>query len=278
MWRIAKFRGVPRARRTAKIVRVMVGGRVMSHADSGGYSNYLVFVDESGDHGLRNIDPAYPVFVLAFCVLAKEDYVSRVTPMLQRFKIKHFGHDGVILHERDIRKDQGPFAFLKSNERKQSFLDELTTILAALPFTLICSVIRKDSLLATQSDPGNPYHIALGFGLRQVSRYLRGEGVATGRTHLMVEKRGKREDAELASEFRRVCLHVTHDRQLPFEIVFVDKKGNSAGLQIADLVARPVGMSVLRPHQDNRAFAVIRPKFFMNAVGDLDGWGLKCFR
>lgn len=33
---------------------------------SDGFSDFLVFVDESGDHGLDSIDPGYPVFVLAF--------------------------------------------------------------------------------------------------------------------------------------------------------------------------------------------------------------------
>jgi hypothetical protein len=37
------------------------------------FSDYLVFVDESGDHGLDVIDAGYPVFVLAFCIVRKED-------------------------------------------------------------------------------------------------------------------------------------------------------------------------------------------------------------
>ena len=31
------------------------------------FSDYIVYVDESGDHGLK-IAPLYPIFVLAFCV------------------------------------------------------------------------------------------------------------------------------------------------------------------------------------------------------------------
>lgn len=38
------------------------------------YSKYVVYVDESGDHGMVNIDPNYPVFVLAFCVFHKRHY------------------------------------------------------------------------------------------------------------------------------------------------------------------------------------------------------------
>jgi hypothetical protein len=127
------------------------------------------------------------------------------TPALQRFKLKHFGHDNVILHERDIRKHQGPFAFLKSKEKKQAFMGELTAIIDAMPFTLICSVIRKEQLRAKYVAPDNPYHIALGFGLERVFFFLSGREAAAGKTHVMVEQRGKREDAELELEFRRVC-------------------------------------------------------------------------
>ena len=35
------------------------------------FSDYVVYVDESGDHSLERIDPDYPVFVLALCVFHK---------------------------------------------------------------------------------------------------------------------------------------------------------------------------------------------------------------
>ncbi|MDH4188301.1 MAG: DUF3800 domain-containing protein [Nitrospira sp.] len=124
-------------------------------------SDFLVFVDESGDHGMETIDKEYPLFVLAFCIIQKREYADRLTPALQSFKLKHFGHDNVVLHERDIRK--------------------------------------------------------------------------------------------------------------------VHKQVNSPGLQLADLVARPVGLSVLRPTQANRTFQVLEDKFYRNAQGKRDGWGLKCF-
>ncbi|MDE2313263.1 MAG: DUF3800 domain-containing protein [Elusimicrobia bacterium] len=210
------------------------------------FSDHLVFVDESGDHGLDNIDPDYPMFVLAFCIMRKEDYVATLTPAIQRFKIKHFGHDAIVLHERDIRKDQGNFGFLKTKDKKQEFIDELTAIITAAPFKLICSVIHKKSLREKYSKPDNPYHIALAFGLERVSYYLR--------------------DGE---NYEKI--------QLPLEIAFVDKKSNSAGLQLADLVARPVGMSIFKPNQHNRAFDALRSKFYASGAGKLEGYGLKCF-
>lgn len=245
---------------------------------SDSFSDYLVFVDESGDHGLDAIDPGYPVFVLAFCIIGKTDYINTVVPTIQRFKLKRFGHDNIILHERDIRKDVGDFAFLKTKEKKDAFLGELTQIVADAPFTLICSVIRKEALKQKYSNPDNPYHIALGFGLERVHYYLKGQGADVAKTHVIVERRGRREDAELELEFRRVCDGANyHGEKLPLEIVFADKKANLPGLQLADLVARPVGMSILRPDQSNRAFDVVAGKFYTNANGRRSGWGLKCF-
>jgi len=68
------------------------------------FSDYIAFVDESGDHGMASIDPSYPIFSLAFCLFAKEEYAAGVVPAVLRFKYRHFGHDQVILHEHEIRK------------------------------------------------------------------------------------------------------------------------------------------------------------------------------
>lgn len=244
----------------------------------GQYSDYIVFVDESGDHGLEAIDPGYPLFVLAFCILRKEDYVRQLTPSMQMVKFKHFGHDNFILHERDIRKDSGDFSSLKTREKKAAFMADLTAMVEATPFTMVCCIIRKDHLKHRYADPGNPYHLALGFGLERVFYFLRSKGAVNGKTHVIVEKRGKREDAELELECRRVCDGEKHKRTtLPFEVVFLDKKSNSPGLQLADLVARPVGINLLKPEQPNRAYDVLRNKFYVNSDGKIQGWGLKCF-
>ncbi len=219
------------------------------------FSDYIVYVDESGDHGLKTIDPNYPVFVLAFCIFHKRDYMEVLVPALQAFKFRHFGHDQVILHETDIRKDRKAFAFLKDRSSKSAFLGELSQILADMPFSLICSAIRKEPFRKRYTNPGNPYHVALAFGLERVFYYLQGRGAADQLTHIIVERRGKKEDNELELEFRRICDGANYRGDiLPFELIFADKQSNSAGLQLADLVARPVGIHILRPEQENRAF------------------------
>jgi len=97
----------------------------MSLPNSDAFSDYLVFVDESGDHGLANVNHEFPLFALAFCVFAKTDYVERVTPALRRLKVATFGHDLVVLHEHDLRKKAGAFAMM-SREPRTAFLDALS--------------------------------------------------------------------------------------------------------------------------------------------------------
>ena len=38
------------------------------------FSDYIVYVDESGDHSLTSIDKEFPVFSLSFCVVKKSQY------------------------------------------------------------------------------------------------------------------------------------------------------------------------------------------------------------
>jgi len=82
------------------------------------FSNYIIYVDESGDHGLNNVDPNYPIFVLVFVIFKIDDYINTIVPSIQKFKFKHFGHDQSIFNETDIRKDRGDFEFLKSKAIK----------------------------------------------------------------------------------------------------------------------------------------------------------------
>lgn len=228
----------------------------MSGDPSTGHEEYLVFVDESGDHGLETIDAQYPVFVLAFCIVSKTDYARVMLPAITELKFQHFGHDQVILHEREIRKDSGDFAVLRSRERKDAFLAELTRLIDAMPMTVIASAIRKDKLVDRYAHPNNPYEIALGFGLERIGRWLSRR--QQSRTPVILECRGKREDDELELEFRRVCAGGNYSGvPLGLEPRFVSKAANVPGLQVADLIARPIGRHILDPAQPNRAFDVI---------------------
>jgi uncharacterized protein DUF3800 len=240
-------------------------------------SEFIVFVDESGDHGLATIDPQFPVFVLAFCIFRKSDYSRGLLPAMTDFKFASFGHDQVILHERDIRKDIGDFSILRDPQRKAAFLEDLTALIESTAMTVVASAIRKDRLVDHFEVPNNPYEIALDFGLKRVAEVLR-RRKAIGTISVVIECRGKREDDELELEFRRICNKASYRRQqFTLEPRFVPKSANAPGLQIADLVARPIARYVMNPAQMNRAYSVIEKKLDRNPAGSVFGFGLKVF-
>ena len=241
-----------------------------------GFSDYLVFVDESGDHNLTSIDPQFPVFVLLFVIVRKSDYVDRVCPGLQRFKLEFWGHDEVVLHEHEIRKPKDDFLFLLQKPLRERFLDGLNGLILALPATLVAVVIDKTALASKYRQPVNPYDYAMEAGLERLYTHLHGERQNDRHTSVIVECRGRREDAELELAFRRVCDgENAMSKRFPFDMVMVPKASNSAGLQLADLMARPIALNHLRPEQRNRAFEIIEPKLRRSPSGKVEGWGLK---
>ncbi|MCE2679126.1 MAG: DUF3800 domain-containing protein [Burkholderiales bacterium] len=241
------------------------------------HSDYIVYVDESGDHSLTSIDSDYPVFVLSFCVFRKDEYTNNTTPAIRQLKFATFGHDMVILHEADIRRKKGAFSRL-AKEPREAFLNALTDIIGAVNFQLVAVVIDKRKLKDRYNNPAHPYHLALEFGLERICRLLKDAGQADALTYIVCEARGAKEDSELELEFRRICDGANYfNRPLPFDLIIADKKTNSEGLQLADLTARPIGLTVLRPEQTNRAAALLEGKFYKGNVGNKQGTGLKIF-
>lgn len=206
---------------------------------------------------MANLDPNYPVFVLNCCVFRKTDYAASALPAMAAFKFAHFGHDAVVLHENDIRRQALPFAFLRAEQRRNTFMDGLNRLISEVDFTIIAAVVDK-SRLANQSGGGvaqNPYELALGFCIEQAYRFLDSKGQQEQVTHIVIEKRNGQLDRELERGFKVIGDGANVlGKPFNFEIVFANKKSNSAGLQIADLTARPVGLRYINPNQENRAW------------------------
>lgn len=160
---------------------------------------------------------------------------------------------------------------------------ELADIVESSNFVLISCVIDKAALVKKSGVPSNPYHLALGFCLETLYEFLEEKAQHEAKTHVIVERRGEKEDKDLELEFRRICDGANKKGQLlPFDVIFAHKTANSTGLQFADLLARPIGLSVFRADQPNRAFDGMREKFFCSGgranVGvGFEGWGLKVY-
>jgi hypothetical protein len=250
---------------------------ITSVKSSNQYSDFIIYVDESGDHSLESIDPNYPIFVLSFCIFHKEKYTHQITPAIRQLKFTTFGHDMVVLHESEIRRKKGAFSRL-SKEPREAFMNELTNIISESDFQLVAVVIDKRKLKDQYLQPAHPYHLALEFGLERIYRLLKEAGQDDALTYLVCEARGSKEDTELELEFRRICGGINYfHKPLPFGLIIADKKTNSEGLQLADLTARPIGLATLRPEQENRAAIVLEKKFYRDKAGNKLGMGLKLF-
>lgn len=223
-----------------------------------GFSNYIIFADESGDHGLTSINPENPVFVLAFCIFKKTDYLSVVQQAVAQLKLNFWGHDLVILHNHAIRKSTGEFGFLFNDERRKIFLHALNEMIRDIPFAIAATVIDKRNL-SKESGLNNPYVLTLECCIEQVRGFLKDKEQLQCLTHLIVESRGNVEDQELKSAFQAIAARGSSD-QYPIEIRFASKQTNSSGLQIADLVAHPIARNALKRQQPNKAFDIIKEK------------------
>lgn len=248
----------------------------MSDLPAPPFSDHLVFVDESGDHHLAKIDPQFPVFVLLFLVISKADYVNEICPSLQRFKFEFWGHDEVVLHEHEIRKPRDAFTILLNQTVRHRFIAELSRLMEDLHGTVIAVIIDKPEFLQHNPEPDvGVYDHAMQVGLERVYQFLRRKDQSESATPIIVEARGRREDTDLELAFRRVCDgHNLLHTPMNFHLSTIPKTSNSAGLQLADLMARPVALKHLRPDQPNRAFEIIKTKLYSGPDGTPANFGL----
>ncbi len=207
----------------------------------------FVYVDESGSPSSSRMDPNYPIFVMAACVFEPDLYVSRLIPAVVGLKISHLGSDSPVLHESEIRKRLGRFNFKGDAEARGEFIEGLSGVIRDCVPRVVAAVVSHSN-----SEP-DAEHVAIEALWRGFRRH------ATGPRHWIFERRGKREDAAVSRAFDTLMMSAaTHE--------FVPKGRGLAGLEMADMLARPIGLSVLRPTQPNRALEGLRERITIVVV------------
>src|SRR3989344_61457 len=189
----------------------------------------VMFLDESGDHSLVKIDA---------------------------FKIRYFNDSNIVLHSREIRKCEPPFNILLNKNTKQSFYTDLNKVMADLPYTILATVILKEKLKNQYHDPANPYSLSLQFIMERFLYYLE-EYNDVG--YISVESRDPKSNTDLLNTFTDIINNgsasdahrVSADRfqQKIQKMIFVTKRQNENGHQIADLVAYPIAKFGLNPRK-----------------------------
>ncbi len=102
--------------------------------------NNLLFIDESGDHSLNNINSDFPIFALLGLIIEESSYKILINEV-NDFKNKYFKTTSVVLHSREIRKCEGVFAILFDLKVKEEFYKDLNSIITNTNFMLVSSAI-----------------------------------------------------------------------------------------------------------------------------------------
>ena len=124
------------------------------------------------------------------------------------------------------------------------------------------------------------YEIALSFIVERAVFYLDDQREAEKHLHIIIEKRGKKEDTALQKHFQQLCSrgtgYVSPDRIRAYDtdIEFRAKADDVNGLQLADMTAYPIARYVLDPKRANPAFDILEPKFYRKGGNH---YGLKIF-
>lgn len=242
----------------------------------------IMFLDESGDHSLSKIDPQYPVFVLCGVIMDEEYHKAVVTPRLNEFVFDLFGRKGVVLHTLEFTRNQKMFGSMASEEFRQKFFDGLELLIRDLDFKIVACVVRKQDHLARYGlNAFDPYMLSLSI---LVERFIFECGNAGGL--IVAESRGDTLNNALELAFLDLKIRgtafisATKIRQRVHGLSIRDKKEGIAGLQLADIVASPIGRHCIGKRtypthcDDGDFYRCVEKRFRRAPDGNYSGMGL----
>ncbi|WP_246008106.1 DUF3800 domain-containing protein [Chitinophaga lutea] len=237
-------------------------------------------MDESGDHGLTQVDDRFPVFLLCGVLVQENDYQA-IRNSINAVKLEFWNNIHVIFHSRDIRKCEKEFSVLFDLEKKQRFYERINDVVRENNYTVFASAIRKDKYINRFGRLGNDvYEIALSFIIERTIFFLDDIRDDQKELQIIIEKRGLKEDRELHEHFQRLLArgtgYITPERLkgCRLSISFKSKRENINGLQLADLIAYPIARYVIEEHRPNLPYELIRNKIYTKK-GNL--YGLKVY-
>jgi len=236
----------------------------------------ILFIDESGDHSLTKIDSQYPLFVLAGCIFSMESYQLKVTAEIEAVKKELFGSSKIILHTADIVHNKHGFERIVEVDFRNQFYRKINGVLDAMDFKIVACAIKKDKHFNKYGLAAlDPYMLSLDC---LVERFVYELEKMDRQGIIIAESRNSILDNELELAF--LNLKVQGTKYIPAvkikkrieQLSIKDKKENIAGLQIADIIASPIGRHVLG--KKNQIDYKIIERKYRNKEGQYLGYGL----
>jgi Protein of unknown function (DUF3800) len=233
----------------------------------------IAYLDETGDHTLESVDKDFPVFALVMFVCDADYYCMEIVPAVTQLKMDYFGHDCVILHSCDIRKQEKAFIVLRrSQDYRDGFYERINEIMSDHEYRLVPVVIKKQAHREKHGSLAeNPYQLALKHAMYGLAVLLSQENQSE--VTIVAEARGKNEDQDLRACFNDIVhlgaegISASELSQITFNLVFAKKSANIVGTQLADLAAYPIARFVIDPGKKNRPFETIKEKLYL-----FEGW------
>ncbi len=239
---------------------------------------HVLFLDESGDHNLRVIDPLYPVFVLGGVLVDEAYALGELEDEVRRFKRELFGRDDLVLHTADIARNRNGFEAMIDPAVRARFHERLNALVRSLRFEVLACVVRKDAYVARHGvSAADPYAVGVRVLVEQLCHAV-GDTPAAAR--IVAERRGPALDRQLDLAWAALQLQGAGSvtpatvRERIVGLEHRHKHENLAALQLADLVVSPIGRHVLgKPvHED---FRIVEEKLRCRpGDGDYMGVGL----
>lgn len=245
----------------------------------------LMFLDESGDHNLdpKKIDPTYPVFVLTGCIFDEEYYNQEVVKRIEEIKVSFFGSKDIIFHTlemiRPSKNKEKKFLKLIDKEFRIRFYTELNKLLEKFDFKLVaCAIKKQDHFEKYGVSSLDPYLLSFDNLLNRFIFELnfREKG------KIIAERRNSILDNQLELAWLNTKISGTkfiqgaEIKEKVENLHMIPKSSNEAGLQIADLVASPIGRKIIgirRKVGHEVDFEVLKKKF-CNKNGRILNYGL----
>lgn len=220
-------------------------------------SDYIVFVDESGTPVTHKPDPQFPIFSLQFVLVRKDTYVTKIEPDFKRFKLKHHGSEAVVLHGRKIDNKEGEFRILRDRALYSRYVRELDTLIRASEIRLYSAFFLQLEVAKLGALTVHPYAYFMHELLNLIEQEVRVPGVRT-RCEVVVESR-RGSDAEMLDAYESYKA-AFRTAEVEFELQLAEKSLNVIGLQVADLVAKPVARFCLNRMEPGQGWPTVSKK------------------
>jgi hypothetical protein len=240
----------------------------------------ILYLDESGDHDLINIDPEYPIFTLAGCIIESSHHECVLAPQLTKLKKDLFKTDKLVLHFLDYTRNKNGFEAMINKDFREKFYKRLNQVIKDTDFRLVACIIDKNKHRLHYKNAMDPYLLSLEIVLERFIMFLNSKGE---QGMVIAESRGTQLDNQLNLAF--LDLKIRGTRYLkPVEVINAiadfkirKKEENIAGLQLVDTVISPIGRRYLNKTNYYLDYETIKEKFHKHSCGKYSGYGLVIF-